>query len=855
MTEAPRKPRRWLASLVAGIVCGGIAFTLSVAGAATSAAPANADVSSAVTLKASVQDPDLASAPMPDLAVTVSQTKNLTAQGIRLSWTGGKKSIAPSAGGNGGENFLQIFMCWGDDPENSARPDRTTCQYGGTGAVGATRDAYRNMPLAEIPQADQQFSAPSAVSFLPPYTAIPFVARDGSRVDGIKTDPATGQKSIDTSVDVNNNQFFTAYTTSEVPWVGSGNDGTGQAGFEVQTVVQSTAMGCGAPVTNGGVTTGAGCWLVVLPRGASDNGSTNITQSGLFIDSWKHALAVKLDFLPAGSACASGQNEKQLQGSELASLAVSSWQPAVCTQAGGSVFSLITSAESDALQTAVTTTDAPLALASYPLNVDQGQNDPLQYAPIALSGITVSLAIDRFPNPNDKNVPQQYLDAARTPFTSVNLTPRLLAKLLSYSYRSSLPTGADTSYLVGKNPYNITQDPDFLAVNDKEWASQVLTGPAIADIIVPQGRSDAARAVWAYIAADKDARDFLASTPDPWDMIVNPYYSTDAKINPTGTAYDIARDNFSKADPIEYTPAGQGPINLITWRPYASDLGSVAYLTLRGDGQGPGTWDPYSIPPKYGKVARMLPGTQRLLGLTSAPAADRYQVVTASLRNTGGQFVGASSASMLAATAVMTPNGAGGRVSGLDYASAAVASAKDAYPLTLPVYAAIDPTKTSASLRSAYASFVRYAAGSVGQAPGTTVGSLPAGYAPLPEAWAKQAITVAKAIEDGKAPEVPTSTPAPSDPPAVTPQQQENVYNTATDGGVPAAPAAPAPAVPAAATGPVAASGASAAPLSAAKTPDDPAMGAIASAIPASAAGALVGAFAFPFLGRLRRRA
>ncbi|MGS8556520.1 hypothetical protein ACFKP0_25215, partial [Salmonella enterica subsp. enterica serovar Soahanina] len=85
--------------------------------------------SSAVTITSAQQDPDVANAPMPDLAVTISQTQNLTSQGIRLTWTGGKKSIAPSAGGNGGENFLQIFMCWGDDPTDTSRPDRTTCEY------------------------------------------------------------------------------------------------------------------------------------------------------------------------------------------------------------------------------------------------------------------------------------------------------------------------------------------------------------------------------------------------------------------------------------------------------------------------------------------------------------------------------------------------------------------------------------------------------------------------------------------------------------------------------------------------------------------------------------------------------
>jgi len=848
VSTRPRMSRsRLFASTIAGLVCGVLAFGATTVGIGAAApAQAAADTSSAVTITAAQQDSDIANAPLPSLSVTVSQTQNLTSQGIRLTWTGGKKSIAPSDGGNGGENFLQIFMCWGDDPNDSTRPDRTTCEYGGTGAVGATRDSYRSMALADIPAEDQQYSAANAVSFLPPYTAIPFVARNGARVDGVKTDAVTGKRSIDTSVNVNSNQFFTSYTTNEVPWAGSGNDGKGSVSFEVQSLVDSSALGCGTPQTQGTTTTGASCWLVVLPRGSSDNGSTNITQSGLFIDSWKHALAVKLGFLPVGSRCPTNQVERQIQGSELATLAVNSWQPVVCSQAGGSVYSQITGAESDALTAAATTPDAALALSSYAYQ-SPGGSDPLQYAPIALTGISISIAIDRFPNPNSSSVPQSYLDAARSAFTSINLTPRLLAKLLTYSYRSALPPGADTSYLKGTAVYNITQDPDFLAVNDKEWASQVLSGPAIADIIVPQGRSDAAHAVWAYIAANKDASDFLASKPDPWGMVVNPYYSTDAGVNPTGTAFSVDRQDFPKADPVQADPVNQNPINLITWRPYANNLASVAYLTLRGNGQLLGQWNPYSIPPNYGKAARMLPGVQRLIGLTSASAAAQYQVVTASMQNANGQFVAPTTDGMLQAASAMTPSGTFGRVVDLDPTSVAAKAATGAYPLTMPVYAAADPTTISSDLRSAYASFIRYAVSAPAQTVGTDVGSLPLGYASLPSTWVTQALTAADAIQNGIAPTTPTA--APSTAPA-----QTNVYNNpvapvvTSSGGGAAAPAA------AGATPAPSASGAAVTSLSAAKTPDDPAIGGIAAAVPASLAGVFVCALAFPVFGRSRRR-
>ncbi|MEO5920013.1 MAG: hypothetical protein ABIQ01_02610 [Pseudolysinimonas sp.] len=755
-TEIPPRPARTaIRSGVSGIVVGTLVWgVLTVAAVASPADSASAATGSTVTVTVQDQDPDADDAPMPDLAVTVSQTEHLVAQGIRVSWTGGKKSIAPT-GGHGGANFLQIFMCWGDDPTNPNRPDRNTCMYGGANTPGATRDAFRNLTMGEIPAEDLPYTALSANPFLPPYTRIPFVARDGSRIDGIKTDPVTGVRTIDESVDLNINQFFTSYSTNEIPWVGSGDDGTGAVSFEVQTAAQSSALGCGTAVTTAGVTTGASCWLVILPRGAFDNGSSTTTQSGLFIDSWKHALAVKLEFDPLGNRCPLGAAERQLAGSELATLAVNSWQPVVCNQTGASVYSLLTLPESDAVLTAATSSDAPLALTSYPLKTEAA--DPLQYAPIAITGVTVSLAIDRRPDPF-KNIPDAYKDAAHTPFTSVNLTPRLLAKLLTYSYLSALPPGTDTSYLTGPHPDTVTKDPDFLAVNDPEWAAQDLSGAAIADIIVPQGRSDAARAVWAYIAADADARAFLAGTADPWGMVVNPWYCTNAAKNPTGNAFSLDRDDLPKADPIEVTPANLGPINLVTWRPYANDLSTVAYFTLRGDAQFIGGWDPFAIPPKYGKGTRMLPGNQALLGLTTTSAAARYQVVTASLRNPAGSFVPPTANSMLAAADAMTALDKAGRVLGFVAGSKAQA-ATGAYPLTMPVYAAANPGKLDATLRTAYSAFITYATSSAGQTLGIDSGQLPNGYAPLPAAWATTAKAAAAAIVAGP---TPTPTPAPS---------------------------------------------------------------------------------------------
>ena len=77
-------------------------------------------------------------------------------------------------------------------------------------------------------------------------------------------------------------------------------------------------LGCGDLITAAdGTKTGRSCWLVAIPRGAADAGSSQTNQSGLFWDQWKHRIAVKLDFRPIGDVCAIGAAERQLQGSEL----------------------------------------------------------------------------------------------------------------------------------------------------------------------------------------------------------------------------------------------------------------------------------------------------------------------------------------------------------------------------------------------------------------------------------------------------------------------------------------------------------------------------------------------------------
>jgi hypothetical protein len=822
-----------------------VGTVLTIGGIVLPQEPANAaSVSTAVTVSATNQDPEWADAPFPDLAVTVSQTKNLGAQGIEVSWTGGKKSTVPG-GQTGGENFLQIMQCWGDAPKatptSPAEPDRTTCQYGAYGTTGATRDAYRGESNV-IADFDKPYTVDGDGPSVPAYTSIPFRGASGKAEDVVQNvvnshmvQDAKG-KPID--IDVNSNKFFGPYTTNEVSWAGTGNDGTGSAKIELQTAVQSTGLGCGTPVeAENGDVTGSSCWLVIIPRGTADSGESKITQSGLFWDAWKHKLAVKLDFRPVGVRCTIGASERLVAGSEFAAEAVASWQPSLCNAAGGSIYTLLTGTESDAAEGANGPETAPLALTSGALVSDEP--DTLAYAPIAVTGVAIAFAVDREPSDAADQTEQ---DKTRLPFTSMKLNPRLVAKLLTNSYLDSLPYGADRRHVEyvstaspGHNARNITYDPEFLAINP-EWKNQALVSPSLADLLVPQGRSDGATALWTYVTADPAAAAFLAGQPDEYGMIVNPYSSTEAATNLTGTALALPRDDFPKADPIVQPSDGiADPINLVTWRPYTNDYQTTGNLVLNGNGQVLGGWDPLSVPKKYSKTARSLPGVQRVLGLTDTAAAARYQVYTAALLNPAGEYVTPTVESLSAGAAAMTASATQSQVYGFDPGSSTAQGAKQAYPLTVPVYAAASPTMADADVRAAYADFIRYAV-TDGQKPGTEPGQLPDGYAPIPAGWKAQALAAATVLES---PSAPVATPAPvaASAPAATPTRV----------------AAGSAATPAAAVAPTA-TGEAVLALAGKATPDDPTADALQNAVPGSVLAGLLSSLLVPGITRFRRK-
>lgn len=70
------------------------------------------------------------------------------------------------------------------------------------------------------------------------------------------------------------------------------------------------------------------------------------------------------------------------------------------------------------------------------------------------------------------------------------------------------------------NPAGLTVDPEFHELNPDYTGSTNITTPP--DALVQIGSSDLTSLLWSWIKNDPDASAFLAGTPDPHGMVINP---------------------------------------------------------------------------------------------------------------------------------------------------------------------------------------------------------------------------------------------------------------------------------------------------------------------------------------------
>ena len=128
-----------------------------------------------------------------------------------------------------------------------------------------------------------------------------------------------------------------------------------------------------------------------------------------------------------------------------------------------------------------------------------------------------------------------WVDNANTgdPFTHLKLDPRLVAKLLTTSYNLSsvacTPTPSPNCDAgVDGNPDGHHRGPGVHQAEPRHHMANTPLGNATSpnDVpIVQSGPSDMTYMVTRWIAANKEASQFLAAVPDRWGMRINSYYA------------------------------------------------------------------------------------------------------------------------------------------------------------------------------------------------------------------------------------------------------------------------------------------------------------------------------------------
>lgn len=742
-----------------------------------------------------------------NISVSVSQNTGLIDQAIRVSvvgFAGTRSYFREGVEATNAMNYLQAMQCWGDPEDDDFRE---TCQWGGRaftdgnglGNTVISDNAMRVGPLDKDP------STPTTHD-------VPFRTYDGQTISG-------KPKSINNKTQYDILQYFAPATTNEVTSARVGSDGTGFFDFEAQSAIQAPQLGCGTA-------THLRCWLVVVPRGTVfggdgekcsaildpangfepyTKGRPNSVQGGSPIndlcDYWDNRIVVPLDFAPTAQTCSVGSTETRVVGSQMMVGAMTSWQPSLC-QTVKSTFAFSTNPDSIArAQVLETTLNSPnIAYSGYPVNsgeletVDERtllSKTKFLYAPVAVSSVVIGFLAE----PSNGRIDQ------------LNLSPRLMAKLLTQSYKFTVPSNSSDptrnfAHLPAANrQYNyLNQDPEFQALNPTNY-NQFTGNPAI--LLPGPSGSDAIKQVWRWILADQAAVDFLnGKVESASGMSVNPYYlpradpattvswevsdtdtfvpwylsdtKTDLGSTPVTKAVGLTTldgtpkklsetviDNFPKNDeslvPLQLI-LEKSRFDTIQFAPYTENLLSGARQAFRANPNSRSVWDGTKLNAAgetgdWVSSGTQLPGDKFMITITDSASAARYSLSTAGVQVPNGtQIVRADIQGMTNALAGLQPTTTDG-VKQIDPKYVP----DNGYPMTMVTYAAVNVTKATAAQRATLAGMLKQVT-TDGQESGTGLGQLPPGYLPLTVDLKAQASTAATAIQSYVPPTTSTTT-------------------------------------------------------------------------------------------------
>lgn len=441
--------------------------------------------------------------------------------------------------------------------------------------------------------------------------------------------------------------------------------GSGQATIQLFTKRESPALGCEH---------GVACSIVVVPNYGRPQGATEDQLDAPW--AWENRTVIPLDFAPIDPACSGNAIRANVEGSPLSARALASWRAASCTATNKPVDINYTSLDDNQARADVAAGQTDVGLASRPATDDLNKN--LVYAPVAASGLVIAFQID---------------DAHGRPVTSMRLNQRLVAKIITASYRV-----ADNPGVAG-NPKNLFRDPEFLDLNPGiDWPSGA---PGNHPLLLAE-LSDLTWTLTNWIQSDKQAMAFLKGEPDPWGMHVNTAYKNLAlPIERFAVLDEKQSDSFEPIQGLDHVAQN------VSLAQFPGAISSVE--------------DGITI---VSKPPRQNPGRREVIGIIDAASAQAFRLSTASLRNGSGQFVAPTDASLAAGISAMRPNS-----DGVTRTVAHTVKNTRAYPLTITTNAivrvGIKGQKKEAVLR-----FLDYSIDQ-GQRGGTRAGNLPPGYVPL----------------------------------------------------------------------------------------------------------------------------
>jgi hypothetical protein len=442
---------------------------------------------------------------------------------------------------------------------------------------------------------------------------------------------------------------------------------------------------------------------------------------------WNNRITIPLTFAPPDNACrlAAAQTPVNVYGSELLIQATTQWAPTFCLNSKLFNFSHVQTPEPQAANL-LKLGNIEAAFISRP--PDGGFTTPTVMAPAAVTGFGIAFAVD---------------GADGQPVAHLKLDARLLAKLLTQSY-PDIPLVKQSEPGMGNNPLNITFDPEFQALNPGIPAK---IQDAAAALLTVNTDSDLIHALTSYINADADARAWLDGAADPWGMTVNPAYKgiglpvQNWPLLDSYTAkFDFGINPCLWSNPVPYLPLVAAPtarlFNIGQDMQFSIAQSQTVCLTPSPD--------PTSLAgAKLVARGRQQSGARFMLGTVSLGDAAREGLQLAELETqksasapaqftdaTGRTFIAPTTGSLRTAAKLLTPSSTG-KYWTLPY-SALRSNAADAqaYPGTMPVYAAVPTTGIPPGDAKNLATLLRYVATNL-QQPGTGQGKLPPGYLPI----------------------------------------------------------------------------------------------------------------------------